>query len=129
MPKATAAVIIEKEGKILLTKRNVDPYRDYWVPPGGYIDKNEKAIDTAIREVKEEVDLDVNPKFLFYCDEICPDHDVHNLLLVFHATAEGKVKINEECTEYKWVTVEEALKMKLGFLYHEVLRKWADERN
>lgn len=126
MPEATVAVLIEKEGKLLLTKRNVDPYKEYWVPPGGHIDENETAEAAAIREVKEETSLEIKPKFLFYHDEICSDVGVHHLVLVFSAATDKEAQINEECADFGWFTLEEALKMKLGFRYHDLLKMWSN---
>lgn len=50
--------IIEKDGKILLVKRNFPPKGKLDIP-GGYVDKNESLEDAAIREVKEETGFDV----------------------------------------------------------------------
>jgi 8-oxo-dGTP diphosphatase len=59
MPIATVAAIIKNEaGKILLTRRNVDPFKGQWCLPGGHIDDNEKAFDAVIREAKEETGLE-----------------------------------------------------------------------
>lgn len=50
--------IIEKDGKILLVKRNFPPKGKFDIP-GGYVDKNEALEDAAIREVKEETGFDI----------------------------------------------------------------------
>lgn len=62
-PRVTCGAIIEKKGKILLTKRNVEPYKNYWCLPGGHIEWGEKAEEAIRREVKEETGLDFKPKF------------------------------------------------------------------
>jgi len=42
MPKATVGAIIHpsenERSTILLTKRNVNPFKDHWCLPGGHID-------------------------------------------------------------------------------------------
>ncbi len=70
--KLTAASVVEiinPENKILLMKRfnNGDGYGDFWVCPGGKSDPGEAPVDTAIREVYEEVGirLDKNRNKLF----------------------------------------------------------------
>lgn len=45
------------ENKELLLVKQKD--RDYWSPLSGEIDKNETPIEAAIRETKEEIDLDI----------------------------------------------------------------------
>jgi 8-oxo-dGTP diphosphatase len=58
-PKTVTVVVIEHEGKILLGRRNMNPARGMWSFFGGYVDRGEKLEDAAIREVKEETNLDV----------------------------------------------------------------------
>ena len=49
MPITTVAAIIKNdEDKILLTRRNVAPFKGQWCLPGGHIDENEKAFDDGI---------------------------------------------------------------------------------
>lgn len=52
------AVIIIKDNKILLIKRHKCG-RDYYILPGGTMDKGETIKQTAIREAKEETGFDV----------------------------------------------------------------------
>lgn len=57
--------IIKKEDGIILIhriKRKKDgTYREYYVVPGGKIEKNETEEETVIREVKEEVGIIIKP--------------------------------------------------------------------
>ena len=52
--KACGCVII-KEGKVLLIKDN----HGNWGVPKGHVEKNETEIETAVRETKEETNIDV----------------------------------------------------------------------
>ena len=128
MPRACVAAIIEREGNILLTKRNVPPYKGSWVIPGGKIDENEEAAAAAKREAKEETNIDIEPRFLFYHDEFTPEvangFSKHYLVLVFHAETAQEAKINSESTEFTWVTPEDALKMDLGFRHSDIIKRW-----
>ena len=58
-PKLVTVVVVEYKGKILLGKRNMNPARGMWSFFGGYVDRGEKLEEAAIREVKEETNLDV----------------------------------------------------------------------
>lgn len=51
-----AAVI--SNSKILLIQRVKPPYKGYWTLPGGKIEFGEHPEEAALREVKEETDLD-----------------------------------------------------------------------
>ncbi len=59
-PKPTTAVVLENsEGKILLVKRNSEPYKGMWDLPGGFIEPQETAEESARREIKEELGIEV----------------------------------------------------------------------
>jgi ADP-ribose pyrophosphatase YjhB (NUDIX family) len=47
------------DGGIVLLRRGVEPALGKWVFPGGYVDRGESVQDAAIRETKEESQLDV----------------------------------------------------------------------
>ena len=59
---ASGALILNKKNELLIVKPN---YKDHWSIPGGVVDENESPKNACIREVKEEIDLDIkNPIFL-----------------------------------------------------------------
>jgi ADP-ribose pyrophosphatase YjhB (NUDIX family) len=58
-PKVVAGTIFILDGGIVLLKRGVEPALGKWVFPGGYVDRGEAVYDAAIRETKEESNLDV----------------------------------------------------------------------
>ena len=47
------------DGGIVLLKRGVEPALGKWVFPGGYVDRGESVQDAAVRETKEESQLEV----------------------------------------------------------------------
>jgi len=58
-PKVAASVLIESDGKVLLTRRKHNPQKGMWVPPGGFVDWDEDPRRAAIRECEEETGLKV----------------------------------------------------------------------
>jgi len=58
-PKVVAGTIFTLEEKIVLLKRGVEPAMGKWVFPGGYVDRGESVQEAAIRETKEESQMDV----------------------------------------------------------------------
>ena len=50
---------IVKDGRVLLIKRGLPPYRNYWSFPGGGTKPGEGPREACIREVEEETGLDV----------------------------------------------------------------------
>lgn len=131
-PEATVGAIITQTDsgteRILLALRNTEPYKNYWSLPGGHIDPYETVKQAVIREVKEEVGLDIQPEFLFYFDEIIPERSIHAVVQVFHAKANGQVAVSpEEILAARWVSIEEALSMPLAFLHKEIIRQFREQ--
>jgi 8-oxo-dGTP diphosphatase len=126
VPHVTVGAIISKmiNGRlnILLTKRNIEPFKDHWCLPGGHVDMNENVIDAVIREVKEETSLDFKPAFLGYQDEIFPELNIHNVVLLFYGEATGNFIADEkEVTEIQWTPVQQALSTKLAFHHKDAI--------
>jgi 8-oxo-dGTP diphosphatase len=58
-PKVVTVVVIQRGDTVLLGRRNMEPARGMWSFVSGYVDRGEKVEEAAIREVKEETNLDV----------------------------------------------------------------------
>jgi NAD+ diphosphatase len=56
---AVAAIIENQQGEILLTIRANEPQKGYLDLPGGFVDPMESAEEALIREIKEELNLDI----------------------------------------------------------------------
>jgi ADP-ribose pyrophosphatase YjhB (NUDIX family) len=55
---------VEKEGKIVLLRRDIEPQKGKWVMPGGYVDRGEVVEAAALRETEEECGLQIRLKNL-----------------------------------------------------------------
>jgi 8-oxo-dGTP diphosphatase len=129
MPIATVAAIIKNEaGKILLTRRNIEPFKGQWCLPGGHIDENENALDAVIREAKEETGLDFEAEFFSYADEIIPEYDWHAVALVFAGQGKGEFTAQErEVADIAWFSLDEARSMSLAFGHNRILDEYASQ--
>ncbi len=58
-PKLAAIAIIPWEEGLVLARRAIDPGYGLWVAPGGFVDVGERVEDAVVREVREEVYLNV----------------------------------------------------------------------
>lgn len=54
------AALIVKEGKILATQRGYGEFKGKWEFPGGKIEEDELDEPALIREIKEELNADIN---------------------------------------------------------------------
>ena len=57
---ADVVVVSEDELFVLLIQRKKDPFAGSWALPGGFMDMDESAELAAVRELKEETELEVD---------------------------------------------------------------------
>lgn len=104
--------------KILFLRRNPEkPQGNTWGVPGGKLEKNETPKMAVIREVYEEVGLNINDERLEIIDKIyCKLPDMNFTYHMFRVEFEVIPEIDlcfEEHVEFTWVTAEEALSLPL----------------
>ncbi len=128
-PKLAVTVIIEREGRILLGKRAAwtrSPGK--WSFPAGFVERGEVVEVTAIREVREEVGLDVQlGPLLGVLSE--PGETV--VLLVYPAlSATGNPVPGDDVTEIGWFSPDDPATLPDLAFDHDVdiLRLWQDWR-
>lgn len=87
-------LFLVRRRKILLLKRANTGYMDgYYHVPAGHLDGNERLIDALIRESKEEVGIDINPKDVVLAHTMHNRSDTERLALFFEVKRwKGKVK-------------------------------------
>ena len=107
MIDVVAAVIQNEEGKILIAQRNLKKSQGgLWEFPGGKIEPNETKEEAIIREIKEEMDIDIEAKkFIGQKVFNYPDKDI-NLIAIECKQIKGDIKLNEH-EDIKWVNKNE----------------------
>ena len=107
MINVVAAVITDDNNRILITQRNLKKSQGgLWEFPGGKIENAETKEEAIIREIKEE--LDVNIKAYQYIDEKVFNYPekVINLIAMKCSIISGKILLKEH-EDAKWVTSSE----------------------
>jgi len=107
-PKVTIDAAIIRDGKILLVKRNKNPFKNRWALPGGFVEYGEKVENAVIREVLEETGLKVEIKKLFgvYSD---PNRDPrgHTVTIVYLMNiVGGKLESGDDACDAKFFELE-----------------------
>lgn len=88
-PTPASAVILQRDGAVLLVRRKFAPKRGYWSLPAGFVEYDESPKQAAIRETKEETGLDVTIERLVGVYSGYDDPRVHVVLIVYEGTLVG----------------------------------------
>jgi ADP-ribose pyrophosphatase YjhB (NUDIX family) len=125
-PKLVGGTIPEHDGRILLTRRSIDPGRGLWTFPGGFVDFGESVSDAAVRETFEETGLRVDLTGLVnvYTYPGAP------VIVVYSArVVGGTLTPCEESDRLEWVAPDEIPWSALAFQStREALREWVGAR-
>ena len=104
---SVVAVIVDDDGRILLTRRSIPPFMDMWVMPGGKIDLGEPIMEALKREVHEEVGLEIEIKGLIdVFEHLTPgDENCHFVILYYRCRPLycDVVHNEDEVAEAEWV--------------------------
>jgi 8-oxo-dGTP diphosphatase len=112
---ASVAVIINEENQILLAQRNhpdAPNYHEVWNFPGGGVEFGEHPKDTAKREVREEVGLEIEilREHPYVSSWTSSDNSNHVILLAYPAKQIGGTidfSADPETKDAKWFTYED----------------------
>lgn len=121
MRQLAADIVIIETGKVLLVKREAEPFRAMWVIPGGRIEENETIEECAVREAKEETGLEVELKKLIgiYSN---PLRDPRKTIAVAYLAKVIGGKLTPqpgEVSELKWFSVHNL--PQLGFDHAKII--------
>lgn len=133
MPVVTVgALIFDNQNRVLLVQTY--KWSNLWGIPGGKIKFGEPSEDALRREIKEETGLDVHSiKFIMTQDCIHSNEfyrDEHFILLNYTCVCDDSkdVKLNEEAHNYRWVRLEDALKMPLNIPTRRLINEIVKEK-
>ncbi len=110
-PVGAGALFFNEVGQILLVKPN---YKPGWLVPGGAVEESESPREACLREVKEEIGLDINISQLLCVDTISEQIDSNNgINFTFYGGILNQEQISKivlqksELDEYRFVKVED----------------------
>ncbi|MEM5798010.1 MAG: NUDIX hydrolase [Candidatus Aenigmatarchaeota archaeon] len=123
----TVAILIEKNGKVLLAKRANKTWHGFWCVPGGHVEEGESIHEAALREAQEEVgSVIIEPKpFMIFVHSVPAGerrnpgphkHTCH----VFKGVVE-KVRAGGDVAEVKWFKIQQIKKLKLTSYTKKIL--------
>lgn len=115
--EVVAAVIFDAEGRIFATQRGYGDWKDWWEFPGGKIEAGETPEQALVREIREELDTDIEVGDLLRTIE----YDYPSFHLTMHcfrcAVPNGTIVLKEheaakwlapaELTSVRWLPADE----------------------
>ena len=91
-----------RDGKLLLLKRNVEPFKGCWHVVGGHVEEDESLKEALKREFKEETGLDVTVGGVID-GRLEVTFDRVKIIVAFEVvSAQGEVCLNSENEAYGW---------------------------
>ncbi|WP_275298432.1 (deoxy)nucleoside triphosphate pyrophosphohydrolase [Clostridium sp. YIM B02555] len=101
------AAILTKEDRILIAKRKEDKSQGgLWEFPGGKVEPGEEPEESLVRELKEEMEIEVAVKE-HVADSIYDYGNIQVRLIAFKAEIlSGDIILNDH-SEYRWILISE----------------------
>ena len=100
------AAIIRKGDKIFATQRGYGDFKDWWEFPGGKMEVGESPEIALIREIKEELDIDISVDA--FIDTIDYDYSKFHLTMhCFWCSVESGALTLKEHEAARWLTKDQ----------------------
>ena len=117
-PVPIVAVVVEYNGDVLLAHNRAWEKPFYGVITG-FVDHGEAPDECAIREVKEELNLNTDAATLI---GVYPSKPMNQVIIGYHVNAYGDIVLNEELDDFKLVPLEKCFAPNVGTGF--ILRDW-----
>jgi len=126
-PKIIASALIEKDGKFLLVKEILEDSKEYWIIPGGKVEFGETLAEALKREIKEEIDVDIEVlKFIDFKESIHRETNYHTVIFFFLARLMNEnLVLDEKIVDAKFFTLEQAKNLNLVDTARWILENYA----
>ena len=103
--EVVAAIIFDEQGRIFATQRGYGDWKDWWEFPGGKIEAGEKREQALKREIREELDAEIEVgELLRTIDYEYPNF--HLTMHCFKCTLDSAITLKEH-EAAKWLKPEE----------------------
>lgn len=103
--RVSAAIIFNDKNEILIAERGYGDYKGYWEFPGGKRQEGESGEEAAIREIWEELEMDI--KVDSFLSTIEYDYPTFHLTMDSYLAHAKNDKINvKEHLAIKWANID-----------------------
>ena len=111
-------IIKNAKDEVLILRRAGSAHATgFWCLPGGKVDYCDTVEESAVRELQEETSLVCNSlRFLFYQDSLPPEPGgMHCINLYFECAVSGTLVLNNESSEFAWISREDIDEYEIAF--------------
>ncbi|MCX6023454.1 MAG: NUDIX hydrolase [Chloroflexi bacterium] len=124
-PKLVVAALPLLNGRVVLLRRGIPPRLGFWTFPSGFMELGETAEDAAVRETKEETNLDIRIRSLL---NVYSRAEIGIVNIVYLADViGGEVRLNREADEIVAFSRDAVPWDDLAFITTgQALRDWRD---
>lgn len=103
-------LLLIKNNKVLLGKRKNTGYADgYWHVPGGHMEPGENIVDALVREMKEEIAINIDRKGIELAHAVHDNKTKEGRMQMFFTVQNwtGEIKNNEphKCERLDWFSL------------------------
>ena len=128
--KPTAGALIQRAGKVLLGRRNIEPFFGWWDIPGGFLEPWEHPTEGVRREIREETGLEVEPGELLVVNvDTYAYGDGSDYTLNFYYLVDaprGEPQAADDVSELRWFAPD-ALPDQIAFAAgRDALARWRE---
>ncbi len=129
--KPCASALVEKDGKVMLVRRAVEPFKGHWDIPGGFLENGEHPEDGVIRELLEETNLTVQPtEMLGIFMDVYGEGGDHTLNIFYIARLiSGEPKPASDVDAIDWFGVNELPEDVAFDCCKQALKAWVQRRS
>jgi 8-oxo-dGTP diphosphatase len=101
----SAVTLVDHDGRVLISKRPVGKHMSgFWEFPGGKLEIGETPEECLIREIKEEIDINLSNFCFSPLTFSLNEYDEFNILLLLYVCREWEgIILGKEKQELKWV--------------------------
>jgi ADP-ribose pyrophosphatase YjhB (NUDIX family) len=119
--------VLERDGRVLLARRAIEPRLGFWDLPGGFLEEGEKPLDGLRREFLEETGIEVEA--VEWLGAFVDPYDAYFVLgLSWVVHGEGEPHADDDVAELAWFGPDE-LPAEMAFASQElVLDAWLARR-
>lgn len=138
-PFITVDAVVFHKGHVLLVERGERPGKGLFALPGGFLDKSERLLDGALRELREETGLAISPKTLVDKEVFdAPQRSLRGRVIThaFNFVLDGEeekleqVKGGDDAAKALWMPIYDVLSSRERFYedHHDIISYFALRR-